>query len=191
MSARPRQLMTHSGHQLARLLWHEALYRVGACRVGDAACGIRRQARSYPRLSRSTSLEAIAAIIGRILAASRPTVQKSSKSENVRRTVICRVSIASRPDLSTSSARLPSEMHRARGEHRIKAHCAHFGLDRVQRKSATQYIPRIGRDHATRANHPHHLCDAFGRIGNEEYHQAIVAASNLRSENGRLMASPW
>jgi hypothetical protein len=48
---------------------------------------------------------------------------------------------------------------------------AHLGLDRFQRKSAAQHVPRIGRDHAAGANHPHHLGDAFGRIGNEENHQ--------------------
>ena len=39
------------------------------------------------------------------------------------------------------------------------------------RKSVAKNVPHIGRDRAARANHPHHLGDALGRIGNEEDHQ--------------------
>src|SRR6185312_9050509 len=67
-----------------------------AAQVTRPAGSAGRRARTRV-LSSSTSAEAIAAIIGRMLAANRPVVQKSSKSENVRCTVISRVSIASRP----------------------------------------------------------------------------------------------
>jgi hypothetical protein len=48
-------------------------------------------------LCSATSSEAIASTVGRTLAAKRLVVQKSSKSANVRCTVISRVSTASRP----------------------------------------------------------------------------------------------
>ena len=52
-----------------------------------------------------------------------------------------------------------------------EAHCAHFRLDRFQRRSAAQHIPRIGGDCAAGANHAHHLGNASGRVRNEENHQ--------------------
>ena len=55
--------------------------------------------------------------------------------------------------------------------HGRKTHGAHLGLHRLHGETAARQIPQIGRDRAAGANHPHHLGDAFRRIGHEEKHQ--------------------
>jgi hypothetical protein len=64
---------------------------------------------------------------------------------------------------------------------RIEAHGKQFRLDRLQRKSTACHVPSISRHRAARGNHPHHLCYAFGGIGNEEITSAITAKSKLLS----------
>ena len=60
----------------------------------------------------------------------------------------------------------------ARRGHRVDSHRAQFDAQRLLRKAAAQYVPRIGRDRAAGAHDTRHFGDAFLGLGHEEDHQS-------------------
>ena len=98
--------------------------------------------------------------------------QKVSKSSNLRRTSISRVSICIKPAPCQSAREVSMrDASRLGGQGGDAPSARISSCSACIRKAAAEDVPRIGRDAAARADHARHLGDALRRIGNEEDHQ--------------------
>ena len=173
--AEPARRLPRLAYRYFRTRPFTALARAEYVMRPFASTGNRSRSRVF---SVSTSLGCSALTIGPMLGVVKPIDRKSSRSSNVRCTVISRVSTSVMP-ASVHSLRIVIDAGCVDTWriHDLLAERPQFGLHRLPWKSAAAHVPRIGRNASLWPHDPDHFGNALGGSGTKKITSAMTATS--------------